>query len=125
MPSELLGPSSSGTVSTTFCRCNRAFFFASVRLLRSRLPSFTVSPDVVVVVAALRKGTDAAERWGFLRFRFLCGTDSVAKLSPFTHEARRLSDGHVDDVEAMRSHEDAIDATSSSETFGNHTESAP
>ena len=53
----------------------------------------------------------------FFFFRFLCGTDSVAKLSPFTHEVRRLSDGHVDDVEAMRSHEDAIDATSSSEKF--------
>ena len=28
----------------------------------------------------------------------LCGTDTVAKLSPLIHDARRLSDGHVDDV---------------------------
>ena len=51
-----------------------------------------------------------------LAFPLPVWTDTVAKLSPFTHEARRLSDGHVDDVEAMRSHEDAIDATSSSES---------
>ena len=36
--------------------------------------------------------------------------DGVAKLSSFTHETCRLSDGHVEGVEAVRSHEDAIDA---------------
>ena len=39
------------------------------------------------------------------------GTDAVAKLSPFTHETRRLSCGHVDGVAAARPREDAIDAT--------------
>ena len=41
----------------------------------------------------------------------LCGTDAVAKLSPFTHETRRLSDGHVDGVAAVRHRADAVDAT--------------
>ena len=40
----------------------------------------------------------------------LCGTDTVAKLSPFTHETRRRSDGHVDGVEAVWRRVDAIDA---------------
>ena len=43
-------------------------------------------------------------------FWYLCGTDTVAKLSPFTHETRRLSDGRIDGVEAARSHGDAVDA---------------
>ena len=34
---------------------------------------------------------------GVLALR-LCGTDTVAKLSPFTHETRRLSHGHIDGV---------------------------
>ena len=38
----------------------------------------------------------------------LRGTDAVATLSPFTRETRRLSDGHVDGVEATWSREDAI-----------------
>ena len=37
--------------------------------------------------------------------------DAVTKLSLYIHETRRLSDGHDDGVEAMWSHEDAIDAT--------------
>ena len=37
--------------------------------------------------------------------------DGVAKLSPFTHETCRLSDGHVEGVEAVRHRNDAIDAT--------------
>ena len=37
--------------------------------------------------------------------------DGVAKLSPFTHETCRLSDGHVDGVEAVRHRDDAVDAT--------------
>ena len=41
----------------------------------------------------------------------LCGTDTVAKLSPFTHETRRLSEGRVEGVEAVRHRADAIDAT--------------
>ena len=44
---------------------------------------------------------------------FLCGTDTVATLSPFTHEARGLSCGHAEGIEAVRHREDAIDATSS------------
>jgi len=35
--------------------------------------------------------------------RRLCGTDAV--------EMRGLSDGHVEGVEAVRSHEDAVDAS--------------
>ena len=41
----------------------------------------------------------------------LCGTDTVAKLSLITHETRRLSDGHVEGVEAVRHRDDAVDAT--------------
>ena len=44
-------------------------------------------------------------------FWYLCGTDTVAKLSPFTHETRRLSDGHVDGVAVAWRRADAIDAT--------------
>ena len=40
----------------------------------------------------------------------LCGTDTVGKLSPFTHETRRLSDGHVEGVDAVRHRDDAVDA---------------
>ena len=36
--------------------------------------------------------------------------DGVAKLSPFTHETSRLSDGHVEGVEAVRHRDDAVDA---------------
>ena len=36
------------------------------------------------------------------------GVAAVAKLSLFIHATRTLSDGHVDDVAATRSHEDAI-----------------
>ena len=43
--------------------------------------------------------------------------DGVAKLPRCSHETRRLSDGHVDGVEAKRSHEDAIAATASSSKF--------
>ena len=42
--------------------------------------------------------------------------DSVPKLPLYMHATRRLSDGHVDGVEATWSHEDAIDATLN---FGN------
>ena len=41
----------------------------------------------------------------------LCGTDTVAKLSPCTHETRTLSDGHVGGLEAVRHRDDAVDAT--------------
>ena len=44
----------------------------------------------------------------------LCGTYTIAKPSPCTRETRRLSWDRVDGVEAVRSHEDAIDATTSS-----------
>ena len=40
-----------------------------------------------------------------------CGTDTVATLSPFTHETRGLSGGRVDGVEAVRHRDDAVDAT--------------
>ena len=40
--------------------------------------------------------------------------DSVAKLPRLPHETRRLSDGHVDGVEAAWHSVDAIDATTSS-----------
>ena len=47
--------------------------------------------------------------------RHLCGTDTVAKLPRLPHETRRLSDGHVDGVEATW---DAIAAlTKSSSSF--------
>ena len=36
--------------------------------------------------------------------------DSVATRPRLPHETRRLSDGHVDGVEAVRHREDAIDA---------------
>ena len=36
--------------------------------------------------------------------------DGVTKLSPFTHETRRLSDDHEDGVQAVRRRADAIDA---------------
>ena len=36
--------------------------------------------------------------------------DGVTKLSPFTHETCRLSDGHVEGVEAVRHRDDAVDA---------------
>ena len=39
--------------------------------------------------------------------------DSVAKPSPCTHEARGLSCGHAEGIEAVRHRDDAIDATSS------------
>ena len=51
-------------------------------------------------------------------FSYLCGTDTVAKLSPLIHDARRLSDGHVDDVAATWSHEDAIDAAGAPRSGG-------
>ena len=38
-------------------------------------------------------------------------TDTVAKLSPFTHETRRLSWDCGDGVEAVRHRDDAVDAT--------------
>ena len=39
-----------------------------------------------------------------------CVDDTVAKSSPFTHEARRLSDGRVEGVAAARHRDDAVDA---------------
>ena len=36
--------------------------------------------------------------------------DGVAKLSPFTHEARRLSDDHGEGITAARHRDDAVDA---------------
>ena len=36
--------------------------------------------------------------------------DTVAKPSLFTHEARGLSDGRVEGVEAVRHRDDAVDA---------------
>ena len=39
--------------------------------------------------------------------------NNVAKLPQFPHATRRPSDGHVDDVEAVWSREDAIAATAS------------
>ena len=36
-----------------------------------------------------------------------------------THETRRLSDDHVEGVEVVRHRDDAVDATGSSEKFGN------
>ena len=44
--------------------------------------------------------------------------DGVAKLSPFTHEARRLSDDHGEGITAVRHRDDAVDA----DMFGNHAE---
>ena len=41
----------------------------------------------------------------------LRGTDTVAKLSPLTRATRRLSDGHVEGIEAVRHRDDAVDAT--------------
>ena len=35
--------------------------------------------------------------------------DGVTKLSPFTHETCRHSDGHVEGVEAVRHRDDAVD----------------
>ena len=49
--------------------------------------------------------------------------DRVAKPSPGTREARRLSDDHEEGIDAMRHRDDAVDATSSSEIEGNHAES--
>ena len=49
--------------------------------------------------------------------------DRVAKPSPGTREARRLSDDHEEGIDAMRHRDNAVDATSSSEIEGNHTES--
>ena len=39
--------------------------------------------------------------------------DGVAKLSPFTHETRRLSCDHEDGVDAVRHRVDAVAATAS------------
>ena len=44
----------------------------------------------------------------------LCGNDTVTKRPRLSHAARRLSCGRIDGVEAVRSHEDAIAATTSS-----------
>ena len=52
---------------------------------------------------------------------YLCATDTVAKLPLYIHEARRLSCGRVEGVEAVRHHVDAVDA----EKFGTDAESAP
>ena len=41
----------------------------------------------------------------------LCGMDTVATLSPCARETRRLSCNHIEVVEAVWSHEHAIDAT--------------
>jgi hypothetical protein len=46
-------------------------------------------------------------------FSFLRGNDTVAKLPRLPHETQRFSCGRVDGVEALWSHEDAVDATSS------------
>jgi len=40
----------------------------------------------------------------------LCGNDTVTKLPRLAHEARRLSDGHLDGVAAASYRVDAIDA---------------
>ena len=42
---------------------------------------------------------------------YLCATDTVAKLPLYIHEARRLSCGRVEGVEAVRHHVDTVDAT--------------
>ena len=44
------------------------------------------------------------------RRQILCGNDTVTKLSPFTHEARRRSDGRLDGVTVVWHRVDAIDA---------------
>ena len=44
--------------------------------------------------------------------------DGVAKLSPFTHETCRLSDGHIEGVEAVRHRDDAVDAAKIQKSHG-------
>jgi hypothetical protein len=48
-----------------------------------------------------------------LRDLLLCGMDIVAKPSPCAREARGLSRGHAEGIEAVRHRDDAVDATSS------------
>ena len=59
----------------------------------------------------------------------LCGTYTIAKRSPFTREARRLSCDHDDAIEAVRHRADAIfpklkfgngRKRTLSQTMGNH-----
>ena len=49
----------------------------------------------------------------------LCGTDTVAKLSPFTHATRRLSYGRVDGAAVAWRRVDAIDANLKFRNFRN------
>ena len=68
--------------------------------------------DLGLVLDVLRAVRVAQRRHGLVVVvARLCGTDAVAKLSPFTHEMRGLSGDRDDAIDAKWHRDDAIAAT--------------
>ena len=88
--------------------CNKVFNFGDVALLGVVLALLLVVadrplPHIGIIITRII----------IQFFRVLVEPVSNDKVAKPHHEARRLSDGHVDGVAAARRRDDAVDATSS------------